>query len=395
MGNFIHEIGKTVGTFVTNVAQQTQTYNNRTQSQILEIKANGRIDAFEQGDQGDCYLLAALTSISANKKASEILKKNIKKNQDGSVTITFPGAKIFNKNSSIQDYKLPESYTITKEEFAIARASEKYSTGDDDVLLYELAFEKYRKYVNNFENPLTMIMSFMPQSGTYTGDTKDAPLDGGCGNDVIFMLTGYTGSCYILNYNAGHYFPKSPRTERIQQPTEQDSPLIHANPQNDTEEQQTTNTDSQNSGIKNLLSGLYHLFDRNTNKNNLTDIPINKTELQEELDAIRNHPERYIVTVGVEYRDGYHELSLKEFRGNNVVLVNPWDSTEEVILSLNEFKDKIVTLDISNILSNPFEPAKELIQNININFDEISSNIYTKAIAPAFGNIFSQTQPSN
>ena len=343
------------------------TKRQTTQPQSLsyfngEIAVNGRIDSFEQGSKGDCFLLAALISISNNKKAAEILKKNIKKNSDGSVTVTFPGIKIYNQNNR-NGLKIPESYTITPEAFAKAREKGKHSTGDDDVLVYELAFAKFRKFVISHSDETNIVNTLLPSSGTYVGsaDMKH-PLEGGCGSDAIFLLTGYNSKCNIIRDNAGNYFPENPRTRTISRDT-QEEPLLQANtdeeqtlPEEDDVETQESETNlNPFRPIGQAFRVLHNLFDRHVKFNYLMDKPMSKEDL---IETINNfNPKNCMITVVVEYPEGYHELSLKSVNDFEVVLINPWNSDEEVHLSKLEFFKKVVAIDVISTYDNLFDDS--------------------------------------
>ncbi len=112
-----------------------------SKSEILEALSsvsgiiNRDIDEiFEQGYTGDCYLLAGINSLSVTPKGREIIKDSIKVNDDGSVTVTFKGA--------------DKSYTVTKSEIERYDTdyddSDAYSNGDNDMLVLEIAYAKYR-----------------------------------------------------------------------------------------------------------------------------------------------------------------------------------------------------------------------------------------------------------
>ena len=91
---------------------------------------DGKIDAVKQGMTGDCWLLAALNSMSYSDKGRKILSELIKYGEDGAfVEFKGIGKTVFVPYKSVFQIKqnLP------------------YSRGDDDVKIIELAMEKVLK----------------------------------------------------------------------------------------------------------------------------------------------------------------------------------------------------------------------------------------------------------
>ena len=57
---------------------------------------DGMFTSSSQGKRGDCYLLAEINAIRNSAHGQEILRKNVKANADGSITVTLPGAVMLN-----------------------------------------------------------------------------------------------------------------------------------------------------------------------------------------------------------------------------------------------------------------------------------------------------------
>ena len=101
-------------------------------------KPNGKIDEdFEQGNTGDCWLLASIKAIASRPKGLKILNDSIKTNDDGSVTVTLKGVN--------------KTYTISKEEL---ESNIQLSTGDGDVRALEIAVNKYFEEERGVNNQL-------------------------------------------------------------------------------------------------------------------------------------------------------------------------------------------------------------------------------------------------
>ena len=104
-----------------------------------DMGANGKIDeAVFQGNSGDCWLISGILSLSYTPEGKNLIQDAISINPDGSYNVTFSG--------------VDKTYKITKEELEAANknsflngigfSDSEYSTGDDDMLLIELAMEK-------------------------------------------------------------------------------------------------------------------------------------------------------------------------------------------------------------------------------------------------------------
>lgn len=92
-------------------------------------KQDGIIGDFQQGDAGDCWFLAEIKFVSNTPEGAEIIKNSIKNNNNGTFTVTFKGAP--NKN-----------YPVTEKE--IRKSKDKFSDGDKDVRILEIAADKWR-----------------------------------------------------------------------------------------------------------------------------------------------------------------------------------------------------------------------------------------------------------
>ncbi len=83
-----------------------------------------------QGEIGDCWLLAGINSLSYSKLGENVLKNSIQNNKNGTYTVALKRGKFL-----ICDF--------TSSDIKYAKQSGRYSSGDSDVLLMELAVEKF------------------------------------------------------------------------------------------------------------------------------------------------------------------------------------------------------------------------------------------------------------
>lgn len=114
--------------FKTDIKRLVNRGTNKSDKKVT--KPNGIIDiTTEQGNTGDCWLLAGLISMYKKPKGKELLESLIQVNpQTGDVTVTLKGVN--------------KEYTIKSEEIKNANY---LSGGDGDIRAIELAFDKYMR----------------------------------------------------------------------------------------------------------------------------------------------------------------------------------------------------------------------------------------------------------
>lgn len=165
-----------------------------------DYKMDDKIGSAYQGRTGDCYLLASLNAMAQCENGQKILKNNISETIDATgqkvYTVQFPGAK--QAAESLKTH-LPKdkvfvtgSYTVTQSEMDKANLDlEAFSDGDQNVLLYELAFNKYREEVKQtvMDNNINPFETYNVAGLEGFIDAKN-PIAGGFASEVDFLLTG-------------------------------------------------------------------------------------------------------------------------------------------------------------------------------------------------------------
>lgn len=165
---------KTVKTETSGrIISETYDYDTgkKTKRTTLKYNTDGVIGDTKQQSIGDCWILSGTNALRDIPKGAKAIKDAIKKNPDGSVTVTLKGVK--------------RSYTFTPDEIGAhdyTKTNKEYSTGDVDMNLIEMAITRYRKEI-------------IPEDETQrTGKIKNAspedPVKGGLLEEAIEYLTG-------------------------------------------------------------------------------------------------------------------------------------------------------------------------------------------------------------
>lgn len=129
------------------------------------MKPDGKIGPTEQGRIGDCWLLAQINAIAGTTWGRKAIKQAISVDQNGTCTVYLKGP--------------GKTYTYTPEQIQKALDSGKYSTGDIDMLLIELAIEDYRIEMEDAE----LHKQYPELTRVKTPETAGNPLAGGYGFD--------------------------------------------------------------------------------------------------------------------------------------------------------------------------------------------------------------------
>lgn len=124
-----------------------------TIDELMEpICPNGKIGQINQKSYGECYQDAANLALSNTPAGRALLRRSIQIGPYG-YTVTLFGTK--DKNGKPIKYKISYSelkqaqeQNITKKSLKEAGQYKQYTTGDADVVLFDLAIKKYRESIN-------------------------------------------------------------------------------------------------------------------------------------------------------------------------------------------------------------------------------------------------------
>lgn len=314
--------------------------------------ANGEIDSiFGQGNLQDCALLSTVYGLSLTEKGSDAIRDAISINRDenGNVTgynVTFKGT--------------GESYHITQDELNQAKTKEddarKYSYGDDDMTILELALE------DCFEQSEDQTLRYLVDN--YTDLNADDKLHGVNPASVTYLLTGEKAEWYDVRDEdkmTKRFFANENYTVKTKDGKEEFT--FEANEYYKLLGYSADKTSIKIEDIKNnrTVSLDYDDFVNNALKKDVED---DKNSAKEKLE---NFSEDSVMVFAVksgnnivkgsngediELSDSSHAYAVSNVKDGIVTLVNPWNSgqplhiTMESLLNLNEYY--VYSLDFDN-----------------------------------------------
>lgn len=141
---------------------------NKNPSEKNLATRDGEIGATEQGETGDCWLLSGVNALSYTEEGRKIIKDALEYH-DGYTTVHLKGAK---------------DYEITNEEVEQARLK-KYSTGDDDMLILELAIQKAFEDIDNKNLILGSV-----NTNSSIADRDGTIANGSHSENLLYLITG-------------------------------------------------------------------------------------------------------------------------------------------------------------------------------------------------------------
>lgn len=260
---------------------EISAYNNPISRGIGSIfggnfdSKDGKIDDSKQGATGDCWLLSGVNAINYTDEGKKCIEDALEY-KDGYTIVHFKGG--------------AGDYVVTDEEILATRGTTQYSSGDMDMVILEIAVEKFRNDVANGN------VTFDYHSGAYVSDVPEnnssagfpfiskSAVNGGHEAQLMYLLTGKKPVDYVYYEEYEDYLNKL---------NEGDAAITFGVPSK--------------------------LYDINGKK---------------------------------IYNGEPHAFAVKAFDGENVTIVNPWDSSKEEVISLEELKSKANTFTYIDLSEN-------------------------------------------
>lgn len=301
-------------------------------------KVDGNFDTSYQKGRGDCYLLAGLNSLRSSEEGKEILKQTITegidpKTHEKTYTVNFPGAK--EARQKLLDAGVPEdqitiqdSYTYTESQVheKAKEAGIKYSAGDKDVLLLEVAYEQYRTDAKDDiadlrkANPnikSEQAKEMLHVGGLNARDKKDN-LRTGQGADAVFLLTGKDSiDIDTSNNTKGNDMPICSIDSNLNMTLSGEGKPL--SPEKDKQ-----------------MEDMFNAIEQDCKDGKLDNYAIN----------VGFFVSSQTVN-GEVVKGGGHAFSITRVEGDKVYLTNPWDPTKEIVMTRDEVKQAMTRTSIT------------------------------------------------
>lgn len=364
---------------------ETDVEGNEIQGSRQDFsKPNGKIDTAYQIGMGDCYLLAAINALAESETGRARLEDNIVINQGPPTTYTikFPGAAqarelLTTGGDNFMDLPLAAGgtidhlpadkvyiqgeYTITQEEYEAAckKAGKSYSAGCKDVLLLEVAYERYRQDAEKTiaANGLDRTKcKFVPGLEVNSNDNKP-DLAGGQPGMATYILTGKKPIIYFAGTPA------------------KDLPICYI----DSEMQMRVGDEDMKTKFMHLFESLPEEITKAGNAGQSQDANQREIQLNNMISALQKDFEdgdfdNYTATacfmvaptdeLGSNPNGGGHALTIKGFDENgNIILTNPWNPEKDVTMSINEFKQAVYQVNITPLNEQGMTDYNNIVNN--------------------------------
>jgi len=276
---------------------------------------DGEIKETQQHSTGDCWLLSGINALSYTEKGREIIK-NALDYQNGYTIVHLEGV---------------GDIPVLDLEVASTKGSSQYSSGDDDMIIFELAIEKVLDGIANGEIILDKENApwwMLDINDLYATNSSRSSITGGHSLEAIYLITGKAGEKYTGEEN-----------------------------------------------MKNILDE----FSKNNNENiALTTYMIGDNSTVKDING------QNVQLIG------NHGYSIKKVEGNVVTVINPWDSGKEIKLDMQTYLNHFSGIDKFDLSDN--NPKQNFIKEISDSVTEIDENNYkTETQKDENGNIIKET----
>ena len=325
---------------------------NNTKKEYDYSSVNGILENSYQGEIGNCFFLSTLNTLNTNEKGQKIINNTItqntytdeKGNEHTIYKVKFEGADKIKEDlsSGIRNFSkekifIQSEYTITEEELKQAEkeAGKNYSSGDKDVLLQEIAYSKYRKDVastmrtNNesfsVSDTSNRLIAGLDVARGWGADTESMA-DGGMLGLTMYLYTGQKSDIYISKSES--------------------QPVCKI----DSNGNLSVLENSKSSWQPNFIKEESNVFDKRYDDVD-TVVKMLKKDTKKD-GTFKNYMAEVSLSItsqtinGQDVQGGNHAFTIKGIKDNKVILINPWDSTKEVTISIEDFMKSAKMINI-------------------------------------------------
>lgn len=292
----------------------------------------------EQGAVGNCYMLASINALNSTDEGKKFLEELIEDkvvNGETVYSIKFKGiSKIkeyLEKHHGIPQDKnhLKGEYIITQKELdeIKLKAGKNYSKADVEYLILERAYEKYREDCKkNREIAQNASMFDKNIAGIEVTTWATDSLSGGFSGQSTFVIAGKMCT------------QASNKTEKIPVVTFDINGNLKINDSDPKINPMSLNYANGNTIKENItvLDAIKRI--QKVSKSKSSSLVVTASFLVSQQ-----------IVNGVPMRDAGHAFTIKSIDNNKVVLINPWDSTQEVTMSLEDFKKAVMSIEIADL----------------------------------------------
>lgn len=328
---------------------------NNTTQEFDYTKPDGIIDTSSQGGIGNCFFLETVNALNTTNEGKKIINNMIEPhvttdeqgNNHTSYKVKFAGIPqiISDLTSGIRNFPadkifIKPEYEISEEEYkdACIRAGKDFSTGDKDVLLLELAYAKYRKDVaqtvsaNNVDLSLfkddSKLIAGLDVARGWNVNSEDMG-SGGMIGVTMYLFTGKKSDVYF-----------SPNQTQTICHIDSDGNLTAVEGSNSY---WNTDLSSNESNVFNEryddIDKVISILQKNVNKDGMFEDYIVEVSL----------PITKQIINGQEVTGANHAFTVKGIKNGKVILINPWDSSKEITISIEDFKSSANMINILDL----------------------------------------------
>ena len=147
----------------------------------------------KQSDTGNCWILSGITALSYSEEGRNIIKNSLEYKKGYTIVHTICG-----------------DYVVLDSEVLLTKADSQYSDGDDDMIIFELAFEKIIDDYVKKRIKISKITNYLVKKTLKNSLTKEgkSSTELGFQGACFYFLTGIEPVCLMTQVKMSEYLEK-------------------------------------------------------------------------------------------------------------------------------------------------------------------------------------------